>query len=43
LDKILGLGSRRESIKRTILLGGIWCLYLAGAVWGSYAEDHWRL
>ena len=42
LERVLGLGSRRESLERAALLGGIWCLYLAGAVGGSYAESLWR-
>ena len=42
LDGVLGLGDRWESLGRAVLLGGIWCLYLAGAVGGSYAESLWR-
>lgn len=39
MEGVLDLGSRRESLEHATLLGGIWCLYLAGAVGGSYAES----
>ena len=43
LGGVVGLGSRQESLGRVVILGGVWCLYLVGAVWGSYAEGLWRL
>lgn len=39
----IGYGSRRESLVRALLFGGIWCLYIAGAVLGSYTDSLWRL
>lgn len=39
----IGFGSRRESLARALLFGGIWCLYIAGAALGSYTDSLWRL
>lgn len=39
LGDVLGLGSRRESGHRALLLGGIWSSYLFGAVSGAWTEQ----
>jgi uncharacterized membrane protein YoaK (UPF0700 family) len=39
LGDVLGLGSRRESGQRALLLGGISVSYLFGAVLGAWAEE----
>jgi uncharacterized membrane protein YoaK (UPF0700 family) len=43
LSDIAGFGSRRESALQVMILGGIWCFYLAGGVLGSYTDSLWRL
>jgi uncharacterized membrane protein YoaK (UPF0700 family) len=38
----LGLGGRRESARGLCLHLAVWLAFLAGAVWGGFAEPHWR-
>jgi uncharacterized membrane protein YoaK (UPF0700 family) len=43
LSDALNAGPRRESATRMLLVGGIWCLYLGGAVAGSWLHGRWQL
>lgn len=39
----LQLGARRSSLQRAGFHLGVWAAFVAGAVWGSYAESRWQL
>lgn len=43
IQKVLHLWPRHTSLNKVILLTGIWCCYVCGAIWGGYAELHWNL
>lgn len=43
LNDVLKGGGRAESAARMLLFGGIWCLYLGGAIAGSWLDGRWRL
>jgi uncharacterized membrane protein YoaK (UPF0700 family) len=43
LEQVIEGGSRKESLLKMILFGGIWCWYLAGAVGGTWLHHQWHL
>ncbi len=43
IRKVLRLWPRHTSLNRAMLLSGIWCCYVCGAIWGGYAELRWEL
>ncbi len=43
LQKVLRLWPRHTSLNKVMLLAGIWCCYVCGAIWGGYAELRWEL
>jgi uncharacterized membrane protein YoaK (UPF0700 family) len=43
LSHVLGLGSRRDSRSRALLLGAVWLAYAGGAVLGSLLDHHLEL
>lgn len=43
IQKVLRLWPRHTSLNKVILLSGMWCCYVCGAIWGGYAELRWEL
>jgi uncharacterized membrane protein YoaK (UPF0700 family) len=43
LNRIMPDDSRGQAARSAILFGGIWALYIGGAVLGSYTHSLWRL
>jgi uncharacterized membrane protein YoaK (UPF0700 family) len=43
LSRVVGLGSRRDSCSRVLLLGAVWLAYAGGGVLGSLLDHHVEL
>ena len=43
LSRVLGLGSRRDSRNRVLLLAAVWLTYTAGGILGSLLDNHIEL
>lgn len=43
MRRVLRVSPLQASFKRAVWLGAIWLFYVAGAIWGGYGEQRWRL
>jgi uncharacterized membrane protein YoaK (UPF0700 family) len=43
VGRVLGLGSRRDSRDRVLLLGAVWLTYTTGAILGSFLDSRLEL